>query len=94
MLATAGIYTCSETQQFHATTLTRSLCGVTYVLDTGAIDKSVSKGQFINDGLTENVKCRIRRAPNDAEYCLVYALNDYPIHEEMETCYEREYWLR
>ena len=21
-------------------------------------------------------------------------LNDYPIHEEMETCYEREYWLR
>ena len=61
----------------------------------GALDKSVSKGQFINDGLTENAKCRIRGAPNGAdEYCLVYALNDYPIHEEMETCYEREYWLR
>ena len=67
--------------------------GVTYVLDAGALDKSVSKGQFINDGLTENAKCRIRGAPNGAEYCLVYALNDYPIHEEMETSYDREYWL-
>jgi hypothetical protein len=74
--------------------VTLIIAGVTYVLDAGALDKSVSKGQFINDGLTENTKCRIRGAPNGAEYCLVYALDDYPIHEEMETCYEREYWLR
>ncbi len=67
---------------------------VTYVLDVGALDKSVSKGQFINDGLTENAKCRIRGAPNGAEYFLVHALNDYTNHEEMETCYEREYWLK
>ncbi len=52
------------------------------------------KGQFINDGLTENAKCRIRPAPNSAKYCLVYALNDYTKDEEMETTYEREYWRR
>ena len=40
--------------------VTLVIAGVTYVLDAGAIDKSVSKGQFINDGLTENAKCRIR----------------------------------
>ncbi len=68
--------------------------GVTHALDAEGIDKSVSKRQFINDGLIENAKCRIRGAPNDAQYSLVYALNDYPIHEEMKTCYEREYWLR
>ncbi len=67
---------------------------VTYVLDAGALEKSVLNGQFINDSLTENAKCRIRGASNSAEYCLVYALNDYPIHEEIKTCYEREYWLR
>ena len=33
-------------------------------------------------------------APNGAKYCLLYALNDYPIHEEMDTQYDREYWLR
>ena len=33
--------------------VTLVIAGVTYVLDAGAIDKSVSKGQFINDGLTE-----------------------------------------
>ena len=35
------------------------IAGVTYILDVGSIDKSVSKGQFINDGLTENAKRRI-----------------------------------
>ena len=64
-------------------------------MDAAGIDKSVSKGQYINDGLNNNVKCRIRGAPtNGAQYCLVYALDDYAIHEEMETCYERDYWLR
>jgi hypothetical protein len=33
-------------------------------------------------------------APNGAKYCLLYALNDYPIHEEMDTQYDRKYWLR
>ncbi len=33
--------------------VTLVIAGVTYVLDAGAIDKSMSKGQFINDGLTE-----------------------------------------
>ncbi len=54
----------------------------------------VSKGKFANDGLTFNAKCRIRGAPNSAKYSLLYALNDYPIHEEMDTQYDREYWLR
>ena len=74
--------------------ITLVIAGVTYVLDAAGIDKSVSKGQFINDGLNNNAKCRIRGAPNGAQYCLVYALDDYAIHEEMETTYERDYWLR
>ena len=74
--------------------ITLVVAGVTYVLDAKGIDASVSKGQFINDGLTNNAKCRIRAAPNGANYCLVYALNDYNIHEEMETTYDREYWLK
>ncbi len=47
------------------------IAGVMYVFDAGGVDKSVSKGQFINDGLTENEKCRIRGAPNGAQYCFV-----------------------
>ena len=70
------------------------IAGVSYVLDATGIDASISKGQFINDGLTNNAKCRIRGAPNGAKYCLVYALQDYSIHEEMETTYDREYWLQ
>ena len=70
------------------------IAGVTYVLDAAGIDASVCKGQFINDGLSNNAKCRIRAAPNGAKYWQVVALNDYPIHEEMETQYDRDYWLR
>jgi hypothetical protein len=70
------------------------IAGVTYVLDAKGVDASVSKGQFLNDGLNNNAKCRIRAAPNGAKYMLVYALGDYQIHEEMETSYDREYWLR
>lgn len=68
--------------------------GVKYVLDATGIDASISKAQFINDGLTNNAKCRIRGAPNGAKYCLAYALQDYSIHEEMETTYNGEYWMR
>ncbi len=59
--------------------VTLVIAGVTYVLDAGALDKSVSKRQFINDDLTENAKYHIRGTLNGAEYYLVYALNDYPI---------------
>ncbi len=68
--------------------------GVKYVLDATGIDASISKAQFINDGLTNNAKCRIRGALNGAKYCLAYALQDYSIHEEMETTYNGEYWMR
>ena len=74
--------------------ITLIVAGITYILDAKGVDASISKGQFINDGLNNNAKCRIRAAPIGANYCLVYALNDYPIHEEMETSYEREYWFR
>jgi hypothetical protein len=70
------------------------IAGQTFILDAKGVDASVSKGQFANDGLTNNAKCRIRGAPNGAKYSLLYALNDYPIHEEMDTQYDREYWLR
>ncbi len=71
--------------------ITLVVAGITYLLDAKGVDASISKEKLINDGLT---KCRIRGAPNSAQYCLMYALNDYAIHEEMKTCYEREYWLR
>ena len=74
--------------------ITLVISGVTYILDAKGVDASVCKGQFINDGLSNNAKCRIRGAPNGAKYCLVYALNDFPIYEEMDTSYERDYWLR
>ena len=65
-----------------------------FVLDAKGVDASVCKGQFANDGLTNNAKCRIRGAPNGAKYCKLYAIYDYPIHEEIDTRYDREYWLR
>ena len=68
--------------------ITLVVAGLPFILDAKGVDASISKGQFINDA------CRIRAAPNGANYCLAYALNDYPIHEEMETSYERDYWLR
>ena len=38
---------------------------------------------------------KVKRGDAFASYGgYLYVLNDYPIHEEMETCYEREYWLR
>ena len=68
--------------------------GTNWVVDAAGVDQSVCKGQFINDGLTENAQCRIRPAPNQAKYCLVYALDNYAKDVEMETTYDREYWRR
>ena len=65
-----------------------------YVLDAFGLEESFGKGPYINDGLTNNAKCRIRAAPKGAKYCLVYALNDYLKGEEMETTYDRGYWMR
>ena len=65
-----------------------------HVLDANGVDESICKGQVINDGLKSQAKCRNRPAPNSAKYCLVYALDDFPIHEEMETCYEQNFWLQ
>ena len=48
--------------------------------------------QYLNDGLKEDAMCRIRASPN-GRYCLAYALGDFPIHTEMETCYNGDYWL-
>ena len=42
----------------------------------------------------KNAQSRIRGAPNGAKYCLAYALDDYPKDTEMDTTYERDYWLR
>ncbi len=60
-----------------------TIAGNYVVLDAAGIYQSVCKGQLIND-----------RSTNEAKYCLVCALNDYPAHEEMETSYERKYWRR
>ena len=71
------------------------IAGITYVLDAKNFNASYGKAQYINDGLSKkNAKCRIRGAPNGAKYCLAYALEDFPIHEEMDTTYERDYWTR
>jgi hypothetical protein len=71
------------------------IAGTTYVLDAKNFNESYGKAQYINDGLSKkNAKCRIRGAPNGAKYCLAYALDDFPIHEEMDTTYERDYWTR
>ena len=43
--------------------------GVTYVLDAGALDKSVSKGQFINDGLAENASDGHPTVPMSTALC-------------------------
>ena len=64
------------------------------ILDAKGFGQDAFKGHFINDGLDNSAKCRIRQAPNGAGYLLAYALNDYPIHTEMTTTYERDYWLR
>ena len=58
-------------------------------------NQSFGKAQYINDGLSrKNSKCRIRGAPNGAKYCLAFALDDYPKDTEMDTTYDRDYWIR
>ena len=68
--------------------------GTTFILDAKGFGQDAFKGHFINDALDNNAKCRIRQASGGAPYLLVYALDDYPIHTEMTTTYEREIWLR
>ena len=68
--------------------------GTTFILDAKGFGQDAFKGHFINDALDNNAKCRIRQAPGGAPYLLVYALDDYPIHTEMTTTYEREFWLQ
>ncbi len=68
--------------------------GTNLITDAIGMGMSAGKAQFINDGLKNEAKCRIRQAPDGANYCLAYALHDYKIHEEMETTYNRDYWLR
>ena len=71
------------------------IAGTKYILDARNFSQSYGKAQFINDGLSKkNAKSRIRGAPNGAKYCLAYALDDYPKDTEMDTTYERDYWLR
>ena len=71
-----------------------SIPGTNLITDAKGMDQSAGKAPFLNDGLKNDAKCRIRQAPDGANYCLAYALHDYKIHEEMETTYDREYWLR
>ena len=66
--------------------------GTTLIIDAKGFDQSMGKGQYLNDGLKEDAMCRIRASPN-GRYSLVYALGDFPIHTEMHTCYNGDYWL-
>jgi hypothetical protein len=68
--------------------------GTTLIIDAKGFDQSAGKAHFINDGLTNEPFCRIRQAPNGARYCLAYALRDGKKGDEVETSYERDYWLR
>jgi hypothetical protein len=71
------------------------IAGTTYVLDAKGFNQNFGKAQYINDGLSrKNSKCRIRGAPNGAKYCLAFALDDYPKDTEMDTTYDRDYWIR
>ena len=70
-----------------------SIPGTNLITDAKGMDQSAGKAQFLNDGLKNDAKCCIRQAPIGANYCLSYALHGYKIHEEMETTYDREYWL-
>ena len=68
--------------------------GTNLITDAKGFDQSQGKAQFINDGLTNEAMCRIRQAPNGARYCLAYSLGNHKKGEEMETCYEKDYWCR
>ena len=67
--------------------------GTNLIVDAKGFDASAGKAQFLNDGLINEVKARIKQAPNGANYLLAYALDDYKIHTEMNTTYDKEFWM-
>ena len=67
--------------------------GTNLIVDAKGFDQSAGKAQFLNEGFTNEVKARISKAPDGANYLLAYALEDCKIHTEMTTTYDKDFWM-
>ena len=65
------------------------------IIDAAGIDKSVSKGQFMNECWKEELaSARIRAAGNELPYCIVTLIGNQKKGKELETTYGADFWCK
>jgi len=69
--------------------------GTKLVIDAAGIDQSQGKGQYLNECWFPNLaSARVRAAPNGMPYLIVSTIGDQKRNKELETTYNRDYWLK